>query len=95
MPVVTELRAADLALGGQGAPIVPMGELLLWPSQQLFLNIGGISNLSVRQQDQFLAYDVCPANRVLNLLANLAGKAYDEGDGWLPQERWYLHCWNN
>ncbi len=79
LPVVTELRAADLALGGQGAPIVPMGELLLWPSQQLFLNIGGISNLSVRQQDQFLAYDVCPANRVLNMLANLAGKAYDEG----------------
>lgn len=79
LPVVTDLRAVDVALGGQGAPIVPMGEKLLWPQVPLFLNIGGIANISVRQGGQFLAYDVCPANRVLNLLASETGKPYDEG----------------
>lgn len=79
LPVVTELRAVDVALGGQGAPIVPMGEKLLWGQLPLFLNIGGIANISVRQGNQYLAYDVCPANRVLNMLARQTGKPYDEG----------------
>ena len=79
LPVVTDLRAVDVALGGQGAPIVPMGEKLLWSSFPMLLNIGGIANLSVRLGDQYLAYDVCPANRVLNMLALKTGKSYDEG----------------
>ncbi len=76
--VVSGLRAIDVALGGQGAPIVPMGERLLWNDVDYFLNIGGIANVSCRKPGTFIAYDVCPANRVLNMLANLAGKAFDE-----------------
>lgn len=76
--VVSELRAMDVALGGQGAPIVPMGEKLLFPGQPLLLNIGGITNLSYRNNDQYIAFDVCPANRVLNMLASLQGKPFDE-----------------
>lgn len=78
LPVVSDLRAVDVALGGQGAPIVPIGERLLWPTTSLFLNIGGIANISINAGDQYLAYDVCPANRVLNMLALLIGKEFDE-----------------
>lgn len=78
LPVVTDLRALDIAFGGQGAPIVPIGEKMLWNEFDYFLNIGGIANISLNA-DQYIAFDVCPANRVLNMLANDAGKNYDDG----------------
>lgn len=78
LPVVSDLRALDVAFGGQGAPIVPMGEKLLLREYALFLNIGGIANLSVNG-DRYRAFDVCPANRVLNALAAQLGHPYDEG----------------
>lgn len=78
LPVVTDLRALDVALGGQGAPIVPIGEKMLWNEYDYFLNIGGIANISA-STDPYIAFDICPANRVLNMLANEAGKQYDDG----------------
>ena len=75
--VIADLRSSDVALGGQGAPLVPIGEKLLFDSYQLFLNIGGIANISAGG-DSFRAFDVCPANRVLNLLATTLDKGYDE-----------------
>ena len=78
LPVVSDLRSLDVALGGQGAPIVPIGEKLLLSEYQLFLNIGGIANISFNSPDQYIAYDICPANRVLNMLAAELGKEYDE-----------------
>ncbi len=77
--VVSDLRSMDIALGGQGAPIIPIGEKLLWPEYDLLLNIGGIANLSLNDSSNNIAFDVCAANRVLNLLAAEAGKNYDEG----------------
>jgi anhydro-N-acetylmuramic acid kinase len=77
LPVVSDLRALDIAFGGQGAPIVPIGEKLLLGDYDYFLNIGGIANLSVNA-DPYIAFDVCPANRVLNMLANEAGHEYDK-----------------
>jgi anhydro-N-acetylmuramic acid kinase len=79
LAVVSDLRAMDIAFGGQGAPIVPIGEKLLLPQYNLFLNLGGIANLSFNLPGQYIAFDVCPANRVLNMLAALAGKQYDDG----------------
>ena len=79
LSVVSDLRALDVAFGGQGAPIVPIGEKLIWKQYDLFLNIGGIANISFKKNDVFIAFDVCPANRVLNLLANKKGKEFDEG----------------
>jgi anhydro-N-acetylmuramic acid kinase len=76
--VVSELRAMDVALGGQGAPIVPIGERLLLPGYDFFLNLGGIANISRGG----VAFDVAPANRVLNELAGEAGLAFDR-DGML------------
>lgn len=76
--VVSDLRIMDVALGGQGAPIVPLGEKLLFPGFDFYLNIGGIANLSFQHQKEFIAFDVCPANRVLNMLAQKEGKEFDE-----------------
>ena len=77
LPVVNDLRAMDLALGGQGAPIVPMGERTLFSDYSLLLNIGGIANIT-RSGNNYIAFDICPANRVLNLLAARLGKSFDE-----------------
>jgi anhydro-N-acetylmuramic acid kinase len=78
LPVVSDLRALDIAFGGQGAPIVPVGEKMLWSEYDYFLNIGGIANISIKS-DPYIAFDICPANRVLNMLANDLGKNYDDG----------------
>lgn len=78
LPVVSDLRALDIAFGGEGAPIVPIGEKLLFSGYDYFLNIGGIANIS-GNGDQYIAFDICPANRVLNMLAADAGKEMDTG----------------
>ena len=77
--VISDLRAIDVALGGQGAPIVPMGEKLLFEEYKWLLNIGGIANLSCRREGSYIAFDVCSANAILNKLARSAGMEYDSG----------------
>lgn len=77
LPVVSDLRAIDIALGGQGAPIVPIGEKLLWGNYPLFLNLGGIANISYNTAQAYTAFDVCPANRVLNMLVKELQLEYD------------------
>ncbi|MEJ7829383.1 MAG: anhydro-N-acetylmuramic acid kinase [Segetibacter sp.] len=77
--VVSDLRAMDVAFGGQGAPIVPIGEKLLLSDYSLCLNIGGIANLSFKGDSGYIAFDICAANRVMNMLAQLEGKQFDEG----------------
>ncbi len=79
LPVVSDLRAMDIAFGGQGAPIVPIGEKLLLGEADMFLNLGGIANISFRSENEYIAFDICPANRVLNSLAAKVGKPYDAG----------------
>ena len=79
LPVVTDLRAMDLAFGGQGAPIVPIGEKLLLGDYDFFLNLGGIANISFNDPTKYIAFDICAANRVMNMLANEFGKEYDDG----------------
>jgi anhydro-N-acetylmuramic acid kinase len=82
LPVVSDLRAMDVAFGGQGAPIVPIGEKLLLSQYHYFLNIGGIANISFNNSAAgagYVAFDVCAANRVLNMLALESGKEYDDG----------------
>jgi anhydro-N-acetylmuramic acid kinase len=77
--VVNNLRSMDVALGGQGAPIVPIGEKLLLGDYLFYLNIGGIANISLTHESRYVAFDVCPANKVLNLLAKESGKQFDDG----------------
>lgn len=77
VPVVSDLRNMDVALGGQGAPIVPIAEKYLWSSYPFLLNLGGICNISINHLEHPIAFDVCPANRVLNSLAARMGHSYD------------------
>jgi anhydro-N-acetylmuramic acid kinase len=80
LPVITDLRAVDVALGGQGAPIVPIGEKWLLPAHRYFLNLGGIANVSANFDDnRYVAFDICAANRVLNMIIEPMGLPYDAG----------------
>src|SRR5690606_9108301 len=78
LPVVSDLRNMDVALGGQGAPIVPIGDKLLFGQYDYWLNIGGIANITVPHNAGSLAVDVCPANQILNGLAEMGGKPMDK-----------------
>jgi anhydro-N-acetylmuramic acid kinase len=75
---VCDFRSMDVALGGQGAPLVPWGEKLLFPEHKAFLNIGGICNIALHGQERVVGYDVCIGNQALNFLANEGDQAYDE-----------------
>lgn len=96
-PVVTDFRTLDVSLGGQGAPLVPLGEQQLFPEHRCFLNIGGICNIAMHEKERVLGYDVCIGNQALNRLASEAGLAYDK-DGALARSgsvnEGLLHCLN-
>jgi anhydro-N-acetylmuramic acid kinase len=76
--VVCDFRSFDVALGGQGAPLVPIGDKLLFGKYDFCLNLGGISNISFDVADKRTAYDIAPQNIVLNDLAKQIGKNYDD-----------------
>lgn len=79
LPVVCDFRSADIAYGGQGTPIVPIGDKLLFSDYKLCLNIGGIANISCKvDEGKIVAFDICAANQVLNYYANRLGKDYDD-----------------
>jgi anhydro-N-acetylmuramic acid kinase len=74
-----DFRTLDVALGGQGAPLVPFGERHLFPEHRAFVNLGGIANVAIHGEDKTIGYDICPCNQALDLLAAEAGMAYDAG----------------
>ena len=84
IPVICDFRTTDVSLGGQGAPLVPIGDQVLFSSYKYCLNLGGIANVSFNDRDLRKAYDVCPVNMALNFLANSANLDFDK-DGQLAR----------
>ena len=76
--VINDFRTEDVLKGGQGAPLVPIGDKLLFSDYPICLNIGGIANVSYDVDSQRIAYDICIANQALNYLANRLSMPYDK-----------------
>ena len=77
-PVIYDFRSQDVLMGGNGAPLVPIGDELLFSQYDACLNLGGFSNISLQKNHQRIAFDISPVNVVLNYFAEKLGKNYDE-----------------
>ncbi len=91
VPVIYDFRSQDILMGGNGAPLVPIGDELLFSEFDACLNIGGFSNISFKEDKKRIAFDICPVNIVLNQFAKELGNEYDENgnfarDGKIDQE---------
>ncbi|MDC0637186.1 anhydro-N-acetylmuramic acid kinase [Flavobacteriaceae bacterium] len=84
-PVVCDFRVQDVAMGGQGAPLVPIGDRFLFSNYAACLNIGGFANASIHHEIKTEAFDIAPANIILNHWANALGGAYDDRGYWASQ----------
>lgn len=75
---VCDFRSLDVALKGQGAPLVPIGDQLLFHEFDYCLNLGGFANISFEVQSKRIAFDLCPVNMALNGLSAQLGAEYDK-----------------
>ena len=74
---INDFRSLDVSLNGQGAPLVPIGDLLLFPKHKYCINLGGFANISLKKNKKIIAFDICPANIVLNDICKELGIEYD------------------
>ena len=77
LPVIFDFRSLDVSLGGQGAPLVPIGDQLLFNGFDCCLNLGGFANVSYELNGKRIAYDICPANIALNKISRQLGVEFD------------------
>jgi anhydro-N-acetylmuramic acid kinase len=79
LPVISDFRLKDILKGGQGAPLVVIGEKYLFPKYKSFLNLGGITNLTLFKEEEIKSFDIAPCNQVLNFFSDKLGFPYDDG----------------
>ena len=77
LSVVSNFRQQDIDLGGQGAPLVPIGDRMLFSNYDACVNMGGIANISYDLKGERLGYDICPCNMIMNFLSQKIGKDFD------------------
>ncbi len=75
--VICDFRKQDLELGGQGAPLVPVGDYYLFSDFNATLNLGGFANITKFSKKIVFAYDICPVNTVLNMLSRQLNYEFD------------------
>jgi anhydro-N-acetylmuramic acid kinase len=78
LTTISDFRNLDISLGGQGAPLVPIGDDFLFGNYDYCLNLGGFSNISYRMNNKRIAFDICPVNIILNRIAQKAGFDFDK-----------------
>jgi anhydro-N-acetylmuramic acid kinase len=78
LKVICDFRVQDIKFGGQGAPLVPVGEKYLFPEYNTLINLGGFANITIKSNNNLTAYDICPVNIVFNHLSNLRQLKYDD-----------------
>jgi anhydro-N-acetylmuramic acid kinase len=74
---ISDFRSLDIALGGQGAPLVPIGDKFLFSEYDFCLNLGGFANISFHKNKKQTAFDICPVNIVINYLTQTINKQFD------------------
>ncbi|WP_300672692.1 anhydro-N-acetylmuramic acid kinase [Soonwooa sp.] len=83
--IAYDFRMQDVLLGGSGAPLVPIGDQLLFSNVEACVNLGGFSNISFKKDEKRIGYDICPVNIVLNYFAQKQGRDFDK-DGELAKQ---------
>ena len=78
LKVICDFRSQDIKFGGQGAPLVPVGEKYLFSDYKTLINLGGFANITKMSTSNLIAYDICPINTVFNHLASLIDLKYDD-----------------
>lgn len=78
LPVVYDFRSQDVLMGGNGAPLVPIGDEYLFPDYDACINLGGFSNISFTSENKRIAFDICPVNIILNKLSRKLSQKFDE-----------------
>ena len=76
--LICDFRTQDVELGGQGAPLVPIGDLNLFENYKYCLNLGGFGNISIKKNKTIKAFDICPVNTILNYYSKKLGYPYDK-----------------
>ncbi len=74
---INDFRSLDVLLNGQGAPLVPIGDLHLFPDYKYCINLGGFANISIKNEGKITAFDICPVNIIMNEISKKLGKEYD------------------